>query len=90
MRGVDVFVLVGSAVSILLLIAGPTLFFLPRTRWCFRRHSIVHREWVSDLSEKLTCSCGRLYGINHHVGIALPWDRVKEFYESEKPSSGAN
>jgi hypothetical protein len=44
-------------------------------------HRFVIRKRVSEQSEKITCSCGRAYGMNHNVRAILPWDDVKEFYE---------
>jgi hypothetical protein len=49
-------------------------FYLP---W----HHIITRWRLTEQSEKLTCSCGRAYGINHDARVVLPWDSVHELYE---------
>ena len=48
-------------------------------------HRFVIRRRVSEQSEKVTCSCGRSYGINHDVRVILPWDDVKSFYDDGPP-----
>jgi hypothetical protein len=45
-------------------------------------HKFVVKERVSIQSEYLRCSCGKEYGINHDVGVILPWDDVKGIYKS--------
>jgi hypothetical protein len=54
-----------------------------RMWWCLRApwHRWVKREPVSGVSDKLTCSCGREYGMNHSERIILPWGDVKSFYD---------
>ena len=43
-------------------------------------HKWIARKKLSSDSERLTCSCGRMYGMNHHVRTILPWDDVKDLY----------
>jgi hypothetical protein len=59
-------------------------------------HRFVIRKRVSDQSEKITCSCGRSYAMNHNLGVILPWETVAFFYDmverlpqvSEEPPCG--
>lgn len=37
-------------------------------------HHWVIEKRVSERSRKLTCSCGRQYAVNDHMGVILPWD----------------
>jgi hypothetical protein len=46
-------------------------------------HKWASRKKLSDDSERLTCSCGRMYGMNHNVRTILPWDDVKDLYEGD-------
>jgi len=52
--------------------------------WCLTMpwHKWVRREPVSDISDKMTCSCGRQYGMNNSERIILPWEDVKPFYDA--------
>jgi len=62
----------------------PDVLMNPRMWWCFSgwsRHRIVTRWRLTQQSEKLTCSCGRSYGMNHDAQAILPWDKVKELYD---------
>lgn len=43
-------------------------------------HRFVKQEKMSDVSDRVTCSCGRMYGMNHSERIILPWDDVKQLY----------
>jgi hypothetical protein len=45
-------------------------------------HRFVIRKRVSASSEKITCSCGRAYGMNHDVRAILPWEDVKSLYDA--------
>lgn len=45
-------------------------------------HRWVKREPVSSISDKVTCSCGRQYGMNHSERIILPWRMVSELYDT--------
>lgn len=44
-------------------------------------HKWVKCEPVSAISDKLTCSCGRAYGMNNSERIMLPWHMVSNFYD---------
>lgn len=48
--------------------------FLPWHKW-------AKRERLTGSSDKLTCSCGREYGINYDVGAILPWNEVRSLYD---------
>lgn len=52
--------------------------------WCLHApwHKIVKCEPVSRISDKLTCSCGREYGVNNSERIILPWHMVKGLYDT--------
>ena len=55
--------------------------------WAFLCQRLPWHRWVivkplPPNCSKLTCSCGRKYGVNHHLGIILPWDReLEEMHE---------
>lgn len=51
--------------------------------WCLTMpwHKIIKCQPVSEISDKLTCSCGRAYGMNNHERIILPWDMVSGLYD---------
>jgi hypothetical protein len=74
--------LVGASLSFILLGFGPgVLIWWPRRCFSLSWHHIVSRWPLTEQSEKVTCSCGKSFGINHAVQIVLPWDSVKELYE---------
>jgi hypothetical protein len=51
--------------------------FLPWHRW-------TKCAPVSPNSDKLTCSCGREYGMNNDQQIMLPWWMVKTLYSNRQ------
>jgi hypothetical protein len=54
-----------------------------RMWWCLRSpwHRWTKVVRVSDVSDKITCSCGREYGMNNCERIILPWHMVKPLYD---------
>lgn len=60
--------------------------------WCCLTlpwHKWVKCEPVSSISDKMTCSCGREYGINNSERIILPWHMVSELYDDLARINGA-
>jgi hypothetical protein len=45
----------------------------------WHRLKVVKR--VSRDSDHVRCSCGREYGMNHHVRAFVPWSDVASFYD---------
>ena len=52
-------------------------------------HEFVMQKQVSPFSERLTCSCGRMYAVNHSTGIMLPWHHVEGFYRMKEERRAA-
>jgi len=44
-------------------------------------HRIVWGRRISESSQHVRCSCGAEYGVNHDVGVVVPWAAVRAFYE---------
>jgi hypothetical protein len=51
--------------------------------WCLHSpwHKWIKCEPVSSIADKLTCSCGREYGMNNSERIMLPWHQVSSLYD---------
>lgn len=74
------------AAAVLCAVALLVQAVLPLGWWsmrCFSLpwHRIVSRWRLTERAEKLTCSCGRSFGMNHDAEAVLPWDMVRELYE---------
>lgn len=59
----------------------PFLMWWPLRCFSLPWHRIISRWQLTEQSEKVKCSCGKAFGINHSVRAVLPWDAVKELYE---------
>jgi hypothetical protein len=54
-----------------------------RLWWCLHSpwHKWIRCEPVSEISDKITCSCGQEYGMNNNVRVILPWHMVSGLYD---------
>ena len=53
--------------------------------WCQNMpwHYWVIEKRLSEMSIKLTCSCGKQYAVHEGIGIILPWDREFEAFYAD-------